>query len=222
MAAGSRGENYLNDLFLRIKKYAPLPLPGNSAQFKMAPEGRHERAFTLNYNSSPRDSAVMVFLECDANGACFIYFILRKKYAGVHSGQIGFPGGKLEPGDPGLVYAAMREAEEEIGIKAYCYTIIQNLSPLYVPASNFIIHPFLALIERPFQPSIHHREVEELIKAPVNIFFEPECIKQTQMTFSNGYQAKVPYYDLNGKVLWGATAMITSELVEMIRNLRND
>ncbi|MFN4121852.1 MAG: NUDIX hydrolase [Flavobacteriales bacterium] len=217
--AGSR-EFKLPNLLSKLKKLAPLPLPGHEAQFKMAPVGRKDKPIPYSHSDDPKDSAVILFLESGSAGQTYIYFILRKKYKGVHSGQIGFPGGKLETGDPDLMHAGMREAYEEIGINPDCYSIIQSLTSLYVPASHFLIHPFLAIIERPFEPKIEHREVEELIRVPLSLFFLNENIKQTRMTFSNHYQTDVPYYDLFGKVLWGATAMITSELVEMIRQLR--
>lgn len=217
--AGSR-EIKLPNLLSKLKKLAPLPLPGVDAQFKMAPVGRKDKPIPYLHPEDPKDSAVIIFLESDSDGETYIYFILRKTYAGVHSGQIGFPGGKIEPGDSDLMHAGIREAYEEIGIKPDCYTIIQALTTLYVPASHFIIHPFLAIIERPFEPKIDHWEVEELIRVPLSLFFLNENIKQTKMTFSNHYQTDVPYYDLMGKVLWGATAMITSELIEIIRPLR--
>jgi 8-oxo-dGTP pyrophosphatase MutT (NUDIX family) len=220
MMGSSRQEIVFTTLkkWLRINK--PLPLPGRDAQFKMAPSGRVDQPIPFAHEGSPKDSAVIIFLKENPEGKANVLFILRKTYPGVHSGQIGFPGGKLEPGDRNMLDAAQREAYEEIGIRTEQYEIVQALSNLYVPASHFIIHPFLAIINEPFQAVLDEREVEELIEVPLHLFIDNDNIKLRAMTFANGCTADVPFHELDGKMLWGATAMIMSELIEIIRHAK--
>jgi len=213
--------NFQNLKYTLITR-APLLLLGEKAQFMMAPEGRklisEDQLSTVN----SRESAVMLFLFENKDGQTSIYFILRKIYHGIHSGQIGFPGGKKENDDIDLLNAAIREAEEEIGIKKENYTVVQQLSPLYIPVSNFMVYPFLSIIHADFDALIDPREVEALIELPLASFFDTRHMNKKKMKLSNEKEIEIPYYDIQELTIWGASAMIMSELVEMLKVLIKD
>lgn len=201
---------------------SPLSLLGEKAQFKMAPEGRKMIAENQLSAVNSRESAVMLFLFENKEGQTSIYFILRKIYHGIHSGQIGFPGGKKENGDIDLLNAAIREAEEEIGIKKENYTVVQPLSPLYIPVSNFMVYPYLAIIHADFDAVIDSREVETLIELPLAAFFDIQHLNKKKMILSNEKEIEIPFFDVQELTIWGASAMIMSELVEMLKVLIKD
>src|SRR5690606_14641244 len=132
-----------------------LPLPGEPSHHKMAPEARIQ--WMGNNPKAPlkaRKAGVMAIFYPDAQGRTRFLLILRNVYEGVHSGQIGFPGGKWEEGDRGILDTALRETWEEVGIPKGDITVIRELSELYIPPSNFLVRPFLGLYPepRPFVP----------------------------------------------------------------------
>jgi 8-oxo-dGTP pyrophosphatase MutT (NUDIX family) len=137
----------------------------------------------------------------------------RPNYDGVHAGQISFPGGKIEPFDKSPLHAALREANEEIGIIQEQVEIIGPITEVFVLASNFLVYPFVGYMqERPnFIPD--HREVEAIIEVPLHHFMNSAIIGEKEMHTKAGFFLKAPYYDVNGKALWGATAMMISEII---------
>lgn len=136
-----------------------------------------------------------------------------------HAGQISFPGGKKDPGDIDMKACAIRECWEEVGVQKDKYTILGELSELYISVSNFLIQPYLAYAENPLTFEIETREVSELIEFPLAELLNYKNLDLTEILV-RGYKMKnVPYFDLNGQILWGATSMITSEIVHVMREL---
>ncbi len=111
-------------------------LPGKDAHVKMAPQPLDLRRFTTLFSEPPKKSGVLLLFYQD-QGVVYFPLIKRPQYPGVHGGQVGFPGGKMEPSDPDILFTALREAEEEIGIKASKVEVLGQLSDLYIPTSNF-------------------------------------------------------------------------------------
>jgi 8-oxo-dGTP pyrophosphatase MutT (NUDIX family) len=142
---------------------------------------------------------------------------LRTSYKGVHSGQVSFPGGKREQDDENLIATALRETWEEVGVPDYDIEVGGGLTELYIPASNFIVTPYVGIVkERPeFQPN--HREVEKIIEADLHILMDDTLRKQTQVKIGENLTIDAPYFDIDGQIVWGATAMMLSELAEIIR-----
>lgn len=148
-----------------------------------------------------------------------IVFIRRGEYVGIHSGQIAFPGGRYEDNDADLCETAMREAEEEIGVSRDSYEIIGQLSDLYVPPSNFLVRAFVAYAPR--RPSYipDPREVQEVIELDFSHFFNSTNIKVKDFPAHNSLNnTSAPYFDVEGVTIWGATAMMLTELVDLIVN----
>lgn len=136
-----------------------------------------------------------------------------------HSGQISFPGGRLESTDTNLEHCALRETHEEIGLKPDKIQVLGKLTSLYIPVSNFLVQPFVAMMKSPPQFIPEVNEVASIIPVELDRFFHKEVVKKRDMLVDSGIRLiDVPYYDLKPNVVWGATAMIMSELIELLRN----
>jgi len=194
-----------------LKNKLQQPLPGEEAQFEMAHINRERFSQHLHDIDNYRASAVMVLLYPDDNNETVILLIERPVYDGHHSGQIAFPGGKAEPHETDLMETALREFFEETG-SSHTPEVIGKLSPVYIPVSKFMVQPYVAyLSQRPeFNPS--KEEVQQLIEWSVKELLNPNTVKETEVEASSGSRFSTPYFDVNNKVLWGATAMMLSEL----------
>jgi 8-oxo-dGTP pyrophosphatase MutT (NUDIX family) len=197
------------------------PLPGYEAQKNM----EHFARFAMMQRQpivpeNHRVAAVMCLLY-PANADWNVVFIVRPHYDGAHSGQIAFAGGGIEPEDPNYEATALRETHEEIGVEPH---LIEIIAPLYIPISNFMVYPFVGILEnRPiFTPQ--ESEVVDILEIPLNVFRNADNIKMTNLHIGknkdghNIVLGNVPYYDLNGQVLWGATAMMIAELMAILEN----
>lgn len=199
------------------------PLPGVAAQYRMAPRPRAGR---LPYDQAPetaRHSGVLILLyphDCsphnDSAGETAIHLplILRPTYEGVHSGQVAFPGGGWEEGDADLVATALREAEEEIGVDRHHVHVLGELTPLYIYVSNHLVHPTVAWLDhRPhFTPDPY--EVAMVLEMPLQTFLDPTNVRTEQWQLRDR-TAEVPFFYIQEQTIWGATAMMLSELISL-------
>lgn len=193
---------------------------GREAQIEMAPLPDVPQRFDLDRARQARQSAVMILLYEQEDKIRFP-LIVRPQYPGVHSGQVALPGGKYEEGDQDLTYTALREMNEEVGVPMEQVELIGQLSELYVPPSNFNILPVVGTISTQPDFVLEAKEVEELVIADLDVLNDASKRKQKEMTFFSGTRVNVPYFDVNGKVVWGATAMILSELATIINNINS-
>ena len=191
-------------------------LPGKDAHVKMAPQPLDLRRFTTSFSEPPKKSGVLLLFYPDAST---IYFplIKRPQYPGAHSGQVALPGGKVEEGDPDVVFTALREAEEEIGIDAGKVEVIGSLTELYIPVSNFLVSPIVGFLDHKPTFVPEQREVARIIPTTLNHLIQPEIVKQTPISLGGGKYLETPYFDIAGEVVWGATAMILSELIQVLK-----
>lgn len=136
-----------------------------------------------------------------------------------HSGQISFPGGGFEKEDGTFLACALRETQEEIGISSEKVKVLGNLTKLYVYASNYLVFPYVGYLEEQEKFEIEVEEVDRIITAPLS-YFSDSIIKKTSFEIQGYHLKDVPYYDLYGEVLWGATAMIMSELVYLWKQVK--
>lgn len=158
-----------------------------------------------------RHSAVIMLLFPTPMGRSTV-FIARQEYKGVHSGQIGFPGGKAEPDDDNLSHTALREMEEEIGVNPGDVDVVGQLSEVYIPPSHFLVSPFVGWMDR--EPAFipDNREVRELLVQPLGPLLRPGIV-QTSPVHLPAYNTtlQVPSFNIHGHILWGATAMMLHE-----------
>jgi 8-oxo-dGTP pyrophosphatase MutT (NUDIX family) len=189
------------------------PLPGQAAQFNMAPQPRPGAEMEETDHPGARQSSVLV-LFYPYEETIYLPLILRPTYPGVHSDQVGLPGGGYEPQDGNLVQTALREAQEEIGVDSAQITVLGQLSKLYIRPSNNLVLPVVGwCAERPtFRPD--PREVALLIEASLLEFLDPANLRTEVWEFQNR-TAHVPLFGIQNQVIWGATAMILGELLAL-------
>jgi len=190
-------------------------LPGVSAQNKLSPVQS-----SAKYRTAPKDhkKACVMGLIYPKDNAFHMAFIERtfSHPDDKHGGQISFPGGKLEEQDDTYLIGALREVEEEIGISPDHITVIGQLTDLYVFASNFLVYPFLGYMNHTpiFVPQ--ETEVASIVSFPIEQLLKAESIETKDLQVGKYLMKNVPYYKLYQHVLWGATAMITSEIVDLV------
>ncbi len=206
--------NFINTLRNELKG----KLPGEKAQLKMSPNVRFTGLIEPNKDKT-KESAVLI-LFYPKNNNLYIPFIQRPTYNGAHSGQISLPGGKVEPGEIDFSHTALRETYEEIGVKAMDIEIVGQLSPIYIPNSNFNVWPYVGYINYTpnFKPDAY--EVETILESTLSQILNPENIDFFEKE-NNGILIKAPFINISGRKLWGATAMIISELTEIINSIKH-
>ncbi|GGG08402.1 coenzyme A pyrophosphatase [Dokdonia pacifica] len=206
------------DTCLRLlSKISNLPLPGKKAQFLMAPMERVKEFSDLDVaKMNPRKAGVMVLFYPSQEDIATMVLMLRKTYKGVHSNQVGFPGGKVEKEDTTMLDTALRETEEEIGISRDQITIVKEMSATYIPPSNFCVYPFIGYSDAALDFIPQEEEVEGLIEVSIADFLAEEAVISRKMSTSYMDDIDVPAFLLNGHVVWGATAMMLSELKELL------
>lgn len=207
------------DYFLtHISKLKELPLGGLDSQFKMAPEMRKKFSFKDIEDQKPKESAVLALFYPDNNQTTNILLMLRASYNGVHSAQISFPGGKKDDHDNDLEFTALRETEEEIGISRTEISIVRKLTKTYIPPSNFWVTPFIGILDK--TPTFTtNNEVEKLIEVPINELLDDDRLISKNLTTSYMKNIDVPCFKLNNYTVWGATAMMLSEIKDLLKSL---
>ena len=209
------------DKFLiSISKIKNIPLPAEASQFKMSPPFRKE---LINMNKEAMKTAkkagVLALFYPDEAHQTKLVLILRKTYNGVHSAQIGFPGGKLEAQDDSLKTAAIRETFEEIGVPIQDIEVLQQLTQVYIPPSNFYVHPFIGISRTTPSFVKQEDEVEDIIEVSLKYFMDDENLITNWVETSYNVKVEVPAFKLNGHVVWGATAMILSEIKDLLKQM---
>ena len=207
------------DFLKYLPKIEKEKLLSVEAHNKMAPLERISSLNSQEYlDKNPKKAAVMMLLY-PRNHETHLALIVRNSYPGIHASQIAFPGGKVEPTDIDLQHTALRETHEEIGVKPESVNVIRPFSELYIPPSNFLVSPFLGVVydEIAFVPSPY--EVKRVLELPLKDLLDDRIITQVVMSTSYAKNISVPVFNVDKYVVWGATAMMMSELKETIRKV---
>jgi 8-oxo-dGTP pyrophosphatase MutT (NUDIX family) len=207
----------LNDLSVKINQRLSSALPGDSAHsiLRAVPLGSTIPSFT--HKLPPRPGGVLILLYEEGNTIRFP-LIRRQEYLGAHSGQISFPGGKSEHGEDGI-QAALREAEEEIGIDRTKPNVLGTLSNFFVIPSNFIITPVVATLESTpvFKPDPY--EVAKILSGSIEDLVREDAIKETEILAAGQFRMMAPHFEIEGQIVWGATAMMLNEFRMILREI---
>jgi len=201
-----------------ISKIENIPLPAEASQIKMSPPFRLELT-ELNKEKMAfaNKAGVMALFYPDLNQKTRLVLILRKTYKGVHSAQIGFPGGKLEDGDRNLEMAAIRETYEEVGVQVSQIEVLKELTQVYIPVSNFYVQPFFGISRQTPIFMKQEDEVEDIIEVLLDHLLDDEVVTSQQVPTSYNIKVDVPAFQLNGHIVWGATAMMLSEIKDLLK-----
>jgi len=194
-------------------------LPGENAHMEMMPAERIAIFKDLDLEKiNPREASVMM-LFYPKNNEPHMVMILRNSYKGVHSSQIGFPGGKVEKSDVSLADTALRETFEEIGVDRELINIVRPFTPLYIPPSNFKVYPFLgyAVQELTFNPD--DREVFGIIEMPLSTLMDDNAKVRKNLSTSYMEEVDVPAFQFEEYFIWGATSQMLNELKEVLKRV---
>ena len=174
---------------------------------KLAPIGR---SLQFNFQNPYKIAAVALIIYPDEEKETRLILIERNQYEGVHSGQVSFPGGEQEINDSSLAHTALRESNEEIGINLDSLTLLRKLTKIYIPPSNFLVTPFLFFSEKKLNFE-HNNEVKNILTPSLSSVLNFQIKNYENQIVVN------PYFLYNNFKIWGATAMILNELVEIIK-----
>lgn len=207
------------DFLKHVPRFLEVELASSDAHFRMAPFERIEFLKNLTLESkTPRIAAVMM-LFYPKNNITHLVLIVRNSYKGVHSAQIAFPGGKFETSDENYEKTALRETHEEIGIHPQSIEVIRAFTHLYIPPSNFMVYPFMGICKNEVAFIPESSEVTEIIELPLTEFLSDEIIVSTNISTSYAENISIPAFKINNHIVWGATAMMLSELKDMLKKV---
>jgi len=205
------------DVFLsKINDLKTQKLGGLEAQFKLAP------ALRLRYDADkiaakhPKKAAVLALFYPNKKNETYFLLTERAAYKGTHSAQISFPGGKIDAKDAHLQNTALRETFEEVGVPSEKIRIIRKITAVYIPPSNFLATPFLGYtVKKPL--FFKNYEVEKILEIPLKMLLDDACISSVTLSTSYAKNIKVPCFQFYNSIVWGATAMMLSEIRELLK-----
>ncbi len=203
----------VQDIIGSLKNKLAGPMPGLKAQLGMIPHPRPgNKAYFEVEDSSLKAGVLLLFYP--SKDRLHLVLTRRTEEVDFHKGQISLPGGRQERGES-LEQTAMREAQEELEIDPDTIQILGRLTPLYIPPSNYCIYPVVAISERrpDFRPAA--QEVAEVLEIPVEHLLDPQNVHR-EMWIIRGADIEVPYYFFKGHKIWGATAMVLAELIDIL------
>jgi len=204
-------QDFIDHLQLQLQK----PLPGRPAEYSLSFEDTKARSIIPD---NAKLAGVLVLFYPKGKDWHLVLIERTSRYeSDRHKGQISFPGGRHEEDDRSMFETALREAEEEVGVKPEKVEILGSLSDLYIPVSNFHVFPKVAFArEAPVfipQPS----EVESILEVPFHVFQQPNALQRMSLPMSNGFVLpNVPHFKIYNKIVWGATLMMLGELLAVV------
>ncbi|MGH9220993.1 MAG: NUDIX hydrolase [Vicinamibacterales bacterium] len=206
----------MTTIISQLRAALSRPLPGLEAQLRMAPQPRAGWD-PLKFPDDARDGAALL-LVYPHDDTVHIALTVRGSGLRNHTGQVSFPGGRVDDGET-FEQAAVREANEEIGVDPRTLEILGRLTPLHIPVSRYILHPIVACTS--MRPAFQRAEweVARIIEAPVSVLGDPKTIKReirTRVVSGQTVEVDVPFYDIDGEKVWGATAMVLAEFCAIL------
>ncbi|WP_223034131.1 NUDIX hydrolase [Hanstruepera marina] len=209
------------DQFLyAVSKIENIPLPAETSQFKMSPPFRLKlQEMQKDKIKQAKRAGVMALFYPNFENQTSLVLILRKTYKGVHSAQVGFPGGKLEKQDATIKDAALRETYEEVGVPVHSIEVLKELTQVYIPPSNFFVQPYVGVTPKTPMFTKQDDEVEAIIEVAINDLLDDANVITERVSTSYKVDVDVPAFKLNNHVVWGATAMMLSEIKDLLKEM---
>ena len=203
----------LRDLERRLRLVLSGPLPGLAAQRLMAPTPRPGWV----PGRSPADSraAAGLLLLFPIDGVVHLLLTERSSHLPSHAGQVSLPGGAVEDGET-IEQAALREAHEETGVAPASVRLTGRLTPLHIPVSGYVLHPVVGVTDTRPEFRLAGAEVERLLVPRLDALLDTESVRR-EPRLRDGLFHDVPYYSVGGVQVWGATAMVLAEFLELVR-----
>lgn len=201
------------DLTAYLQRRLSEPLPGFEAQRRLAPALRQDPSNRYVAGRSCREAGVLALLYPD-EGRTYLVLTVRRDDLPDHPGQISFPGGSREEGES-LEETALREAWEEIGLARNDVRLIGSLTPLYIPPSRYCVYPFVGVVPEKPHLAPHDDEVARILHVPLDRLAHPESVRREPWTL-HGREIEVPYFEVESPPIWGATAMMLAELIDLL------
>ena len=208
---------HFNDFLLQAPKVLNVELPAAYAHRKMVPHNREELIKNTNFSIITPKKAAVLMLFYPKNSLTHLALILRASYNGVHSSQIAFPGGKIEPDDVDLEQTAIRETHEEIGVHPSNIVVVRAFTEVYIPPSNYMVHPFFGYSPNELEFQLQEDEVAGIVELPLTDFLDDKILVTNRMKTSYAGAIDVPGFQVAEHFIWGATAMMLSELKETLK-----
>ena len=209
-----------NSFLESVVKIKHLDLFGESSHAKMSPPYRLELAEKMKEKAkNAKKAGVMALFYPNNKGETYLVLILRKTYKGVHSAQVGFPGGRYEEEDKNLKVTAIRETREEVGVPEEMIKVLKTMSPLYIPPSNFMVHPYIAIAHSTPNFEKQDEEVEAIIEVNLLDFLDDTNAITATVPTSFNVDVEVPAFKFNGHIVWGATAMMLGEIKDLLKQV---
>ena len=207
----------MNTIISQLREALSRPLPGLRAQLRMAPRPRVGWD-PLKFPEDARAGAALL-LVYPHEGTFQVPLTVRGSEMRNHTGQVSLPGGRVDEGET-IEMAALREAAEEIGVDPAAVQVIGRLTPIHIPVSGFILHPVVGVTDA--RPEFHPAEweVARIIEAPIARLCDPGVVMREgrlRQTDGEPIEVDVPFYDIDGEKVWGATAMVLSEFCAILR-----
>ncbi|WP_275315638.1 NUDIX hydrolase [Tenacibaculum bernardetii] len=205
-----------SDFISQLEEFKNKPLGGLASQLKLAPKLRTQFPQELIDSKKPKRAAVLALFYPDKNNETRFLLTQRAKYKGKHSAQISFPGGKTDKDDINFKATALRETFEEVGVISDDIKIVKQLSDSYIPPSNFLVAPFIGITKKQplFTPNY---EVEGIIEVLMSDLLDENNLSSIEMETSYMKNIDVPCFKLNSYIVWGATAMMLSEIKDLFK-----
>lgn len=204
------------DWLRRLRSRLAQPLPGLTAQLRLAPNPRTGWD-PLKFPDGARAAAALVLVYPHDDE---LHLALTVRGSGLrnHTGQVSLPGGRVDDRES-FEDAALREAQEEIGVDPRVVELLGRLTPLHIPVSGYVLNPVVGFTS--IRPAFQRAEweVARIIEAPVSLLADPRAIKRetrTRVTNGQSIDVDVPFYDIGGEKVWGATAMVLSEFSALV------
>ncbi len=206
----------MEEIFTKIEQRLMLPLPGQEAQKLMMPTSGHSMdRFSIEVKKGAKEGGVLLLLY-PKNKKIYFALTQRHTYNGAHSGQISFPGGKVEAADATIIDTALRETEEEIGVPSKNIRVIGRLTDLYIIASHFNVRPVVGVATTQPAFNLDAREVSQLIEVSLQELLNDNLVEEKELIVRN-HIINTPFFNFNGFHVWGATAMMLAEFKEIVK-----